>query len=126
MPAAPRALGASRSDSVDAIGGRRESRELPNADVIALAAETLRVLADPTRLRLVEVLARRELSVGDLALAVSASRSTTSHSLRALRQLGLIRHRRAGKLTYYRLDDADVAKLAQLALGHAARRNPAR
>ncbi|NIR46830.1 MAG: helix-turn-helix transcriptional regulator, partial [Gemmatimonadetes bacterium] len=59
-----------------------------------------------------------ELCVGDLAAAVGASPSAVSHHLRQLRQMRLVRHRRAGKLSYYALDDAHVDELFELGLDH--------
>jgi DNA-binding transcriptional ArsR family regulator len=47
-------------------------------------------LADPTRLRVVEVLRGRELSAGDLAAKCSASGPAMSRHLRVLRRTGLV------------------------------------
>lgn len=90
------------------------------ATAVQLVADTFRVLGDPTRLRIVEALSRHELCVCDLAMSVGASQSTVSHSLRALRELRLVRYRREGKIAYYALDDAHVAQLLSLAFEHAA------
>ncbi len=97
--------------------GRRAAR--PEAS-IQLVAETFKVLGDPTRLRIVDALARSELCVCDLALIVNASQSTVSHSLRALRQLRLVRYRKDGKIAYYSLDDEHVAELLGIAFVHSA------
>jgi ArsR family transcriptional regulator len=87
-------------------------------DELTLTADTFQILANPTRLQIVGALSRRELCVGDLAAAIGASVSAVSHHLRQLRQMRLVRHRRAGKLTFYALDDAHVAKLFDLGLEH--------
>ena len=87
---------------------------MPQPADVALAAGRLRLLGDPTRLRLLAALARAEqLCVCDLALILGAavSQSAVSHSLRALRELGLVTYRRAGKIAYYRLADAATARL---------------
>src|SRR5579872_1293330 len=63
-------------------------------------------LADPTRARIVHTLLRQELCTCDLAAVLGAGESAVSQHLRVLRHLGLVRHRRAGKLVYYSLDDA--------------------
>ena len=80
-------------------------------EAVATLAETFRVLGDPTRLRIAFALSREELCVCDLAAIVGASQSVVSHSLRALRQLRLVRFRRAGKSAYYALDDDHIASL---------------
>ena len=76
------------------------------------------MLGDPTRLRLVAALAAEELCVCDLATLLGISQSAASHSLRALRQLRLVRYRRAGKIAYYSLDDAHIAALLGEGLRH--------
>jgi DNA-binding transcriptional ArsR family regulator len=87
----------------------RQTMKRPAA-VIALA-ETFKVLGDPTRLRIAHALARDELCVCDLALAVGVSQSVASHSLRALREMRLVRYRREGKIAYYTLDDDHIGAL---------------
>lgn len=88
-------------------------------DEVADLADIFRVLADPTRLRIVEALAARELCVCDLAAVVGSSPSSVSHHLRQLRQLKLVRYRREGRMAYYRLDDEHVEELLRTGLEHA-------
>jgi ArsR family transcriptional regulator len=93
-------------------------RALCGEEELTLIADTFQILANPTRLQIVRALAQRELCVGDLALVVGASHSAVSHHLRQLRQMRLVRYRREGKLTFYSLDDAHVARLFDLGLEH--------
>ncbi len=74
-------------------------------------AELFSALSDPTRLRIVEALAIEELCVCDLSAALNLSQSSVSHHLRTLRALRLVRHRRAGRLVYYALDDLHVNEI---------------
>lgn len=97
--------------------GRRAARP---AEAVQSVAETFKVLGDPTRLRIVDALSRSELCVCDLALIVGATQSTVSHSLRALRQMRLVRYRKDGKIAYYSLDDDHIERLLGLAFTHAA------
>jgi DNA-binding transcriptional ArsR family regulator len=92
------------------------------SELVQIVADTFRVLGDPTRLRIVDALSRHELCVCDLALTVSASQSTVSHSLRALRQMRLVRYRKEGKIAYYALNDATIAQLLSLVFQHAQER----
>lgn len=85
---------------------------------IAALSETFRVLGDPTRLRIVHALSGGELCVCDLANVLGAAQSTVSHSLRALRQLRLVRYRKQGKIAYYALDDAHIASLVVQGFRH--------
>lgn len=89
------------------------------SETVQLAADTFRVLGDPTRLRILDALSRHELCVCDLALIVAVSQSTVSHSLRALRQMGLVRFRKDGKIAYYSLADDHITGLLRVAFEHA-------
>ena len=97
-------------------------------DLVYLS-HTFKMLASPTRLRIVEALAERELCVCDLAAVVGVSQSAVSHQLRQLRQMRIVRYRKDGRLAYYRLDDRHVETLYRTGLEHvqeAARGGPAK
>ena len=73
-------------------------------DHLALSRDLLIALADPMRQDLVQILARSELNVGDIAERVTLSRPTVSHHLNILRRAGLVRVRKQGREMYYRLN----------------------
>ncbi len=79
---------------------------------------TFQMLASPTRLRMVEALAGGELCVCDLAAVVGVSPSAVSHHLRQLRQMRIVRFRKAGRMAYYRLDDEHISQLFRTGLEH--------
>ncbi len=85
---------------------------------LAHLADLFQVLASPTRLRIVDALAHRELCVCDLAVVVGVSPSAVSHHLRQLRQMRIVRFRKEGRMAYYRLDDHHISGLMQAALEH--------
>lgn len=85
---------------------------------VARLAETFQMLASPSRLRIVEALAGRELCVCDLAAVVGISASAVSHHLRQLRQMRIVQFRRSGRMAYYRLDDEHIAALFRTGLDH--------
>jgi ArsR family transcriptional regulator len=90
-------------------------------DELALRlAGIFRALSDPTRLRIVSLLADTELCVGDLAAALDMSQSAVSHQLRTLRDMRLVRRRREGRQIFYTLDDEHVADLYHRGLDHVA------
>jgi ArsR family transcriptional regulator, arsenate/arsenite/antimonite-responsive transcriptional repressor len=60
-------------------------------------------LADPTRLRIAELLRHGERCVCDLTAALDAGQSRLSFHLRTMKEAGLIADRRAGRWIYYRL-----------------------
>lgn len=104
--------------AVDGAAVAAARRERSDDGHLAHLADTFQILANPTRLRIVEALARRELCVCDLAAVVESSQSSVSHHLRRLREMRLVRHRREGRMTYYRLDDAHVTELFELGMEH--------
>jgi DNA-binding transcriptional ArsR family regulator len=68
-------------------------------------------LADPTRRRIVELLANGERSAGELAAEFSTSRPAVSRHLRVLREQGLVTARNEGQKRVYSLDPAPLAEL---------------
>jgi ArsR family transcriptional regulator len=68
----------------------------------------LKLLADATRLRLLGLLAREELAVGELARAVAMSQSRVSNHLKLLREFGLLEERRAGAFVHVKLAKSDA------------------
>jgi DNA-binding transcriptional ArsR family regulator len=94
------------------------SHALIPATLAATLAETFRALGDPMRVRILDALSRAELCVCDLAGLVGLSESATSHQLRLLRSLRLVRTRRAGRMVFYALDDDHIRKLFTYGLEH--------
>lgn len=85
------------------------------------AAELFRLLGDPTRVRLLKVLADTdEMCVHELAAAVGAGETRVSQALRLLRTAGVVRNRRDGRHVHYRLDDEHVRTLLDVTWLHLA------
>ncbi|RME94286.1 MAG: methyltransferase domain-containing protein [Verrucomicrobia bacterium] len=82
---------------------------------------TMRALADPTRVRLLELTAEEELSVQELQEITGLGQSRISTHLRLLEEAGLVSHRREGKRSFYRLapelaeTDAALVKVTRAA-----------
>ena len=79
----------------------------------------LRLLADPLRARIVELLAAEQLCTCHLVELTGARQTNISNHLRALRDAGLVTADPCGRFTYYRLDPERVTGLS-LALGALA------
>lgn len=77
-----------------------------------------KALADDTRVRIALALSHEELCVCDVAHLMSISVATASHHLRLLRNMGLVKYRKEGKLVFYSLDDAHVMTIIRTALDH--------
>ena len=91
----------------------------PPDEQVALAVEVFRLLADPTRIRLLWALLERELSVGELASAVGKPAAGVSQHLAKLRMGRLVRTRRQGTQVFYRIENSHVRQLVQDAIYHA-------
>lgn len=100
----------------DRIGRVREA--MLSEDLLEQVADTFKVLAHPTRVKILRALALEELCVCDLAQVLGLSISAVSHQLRALRQMKLVRCRMEGKLAYYTLRDRFVLALLEDAVRH--------
>lgn len=75
----------------------------------------LKVFADPVRLRILALLERAELSVGELSRALGLTQSRVSNHLRTLRDTGLLSERHEGKTTFLRALLAATGGDAELA-----------
>ena len=71
--------------------------------VSLIDATVLRALADPLRLRIVELLADEQLCTCHLVEELPATQPNVSNHLRVLREVGLVRSEQAGRYTYHRL-----------------------
>jgi DNA-binding transcriptional ArsR family regulator len=93
---------------------------MPADEDVEQAADVFALLGDPNRLRLlVALLEGGEMCVCDLAAAARMSESAASHAIRWLRAHRIVSApRRQGRMMYYRLADAHVRMLLDLALPH--------
>jgi ArsR family transcriptional regulator len=83
-------------------------------------AQLFKALSDPSRVRIISLLAHSELCVHDLAETLGMSQSAVSHQLRSLREMRLVRYRKHGRHVYYQLDDEHIATLFQGGLEHVS------
>jgi ArsR family transcriptional regulator, lead/cadmium/zinc/bismuth-responsive transcriptional repressor len=97
---------------------RRLSQGMRARRMFALLAETFRALGDTTRVELIWCLSQGELCVGDLAELLGMSQPAVSHHLRTLRNLKLVRVRKAGRVSYYALDDEHIERLLNEGIRH--------
>ncbi|TES47059.1 transcriptional regulator [Halalkalibacterium halodurans] len=89
------------------------------AENLAPVACIFKALSDETRLKIAySLLQEGELCVCDVANIIGATMATVSHHLRHLRNLGIAKSRKEGKLVFYSLDDEHVRMLVQTAVVH--------
>jgi len=85
---------------------------------IQTLAELFSAFSDASRLKIIAVLAEGECNVSRIAEAVDLSESATSHHLRGLRQLKLVRSRKEGREVHYSLLDEHVIKIYEIGREH--------
>jgi rhodanese-related sulfurtransferase/DNA-binding HxlR family transcriptional regulator len=90
--------------------GDRAGKEALFAEFAAVG----KVLGNPKRLELLDLLAQGPRGVDDLAAAAELGMSTCSAHLQTLREAGLVETRREGKRVFYSLTGEDVAGLWDL------------
>lgn len=78
------------------------------------ATALLRVLSDPTRVRLLALLRREELTVAELSSLLRLAQPRVSTHLAKLKESGLVRDRRAGVSAYYRFNETGVENAGDL------------
>ncbi len=77
--------------------------ELIDLNTLIQAAECLRTLAHPHRLRMIELLLRDRYTVGELADACGLPSHMASGHLRLMQRCGLLSQERDGRKTFYRV-----------------------
>ena len=81
-------------------------------------ADLLRVLADPTRVRILHALSMESLCNCDLATILGVSDSAVSHQMRELRLMKLVTTERRGRMIYYQLSDSHVRHVLEDTMRH--------
>mgnify|MGYP001439540003 FL=1 len=76
-------------------------------------AKKLKVISDPKRLKIIDILSCDELCACQLLEKFDISQPTLSHDMRKLEEVGLVTSRREGKNTYYSLDKASLDEIEE-------------
>ena len=94
-------------------------QQLPiNKEKIQSISKVFKVISDPTRLSILFLLQKEELSVGNIVLALDMEQSAISHQLKILKDSRLVKTRREGKSMVYSLDDLHVFSILEQVLTH--------
>lgn len=90
-------------------------------EVVELIARRLRVIADPTRIKLLDRLRATEATVQELTDAVGSTQQNVSKHLGVLADAGIVARRREGSFMRYRVVDESVYRLCEEICGSVAR-----
>lgn len=88
-------------------------------ETLFIVAQTFKALSEPTRIRILHLLSDQEHSVNEIAEKLSLLQTTVSHQLRFLKNLRLVKYRRAGTTLYYSHDDEHVMNVLEQTIDHA-------
>lgn len=75
------------------------------------AADILKSVAHPMRLRIAELLQTREMTVGEIQECLGTSQSLTSQQLSLMKAKGILKSRKVGKSVYYGVDSSEVIQV---------------
>jgi DNA-binding transcriptional ArsR family regulator len=89
---------------------------MPSDDEVRRAADSLRMLSDPTRIKILWALLQGETSVACLADLIGATPTAVSQHLSKLRLAGLVENRREGTYVYYTVEDPTIRPILEQAL----------
>ena len=76
---------------------------VPNGDVLDSIVCFFSIFADHTRVKMLSALAISEMCVTDLSRVLDINQTTVSHQLRLLKNLGIVKSERQGKIIFYSL-----------------------
>lgn len=85
--------------------------KLTSLPALAQAAECLRIVAHPHRLRMIQMLLRGRYTVGELAKACEIPSHMASEHLRLMQRCGLLAAERDGRRAYYRTAEPHLADI---------------
>ena len=76
---------------------------VPDGDVLDSIVCFFSIFADHTRVKMLSALAISEMCVTDLSRVLDINQTTVSHQLRLLKNLGIVKSERQGKIIFYSL-----------------------
>jgi ArsR family transcriptional regulator len=91
---------------------------MPDERMIRQVSDFFKVLGEPTRIRILNILSLGEMCVCDLSAALGMNQSAVSHQLKILKQSSLVTYRKEGKVVYYSLNDDHVRHIYEQGLLH--------
>jgi len=91
----------------------RVKKPAPLTDLAAMAeaAECLKTLAHPHRLRMIQMLLRGRYTVGELAESCGIPSHMASEHLRLMQRCGLLTNEKEGRMVYYQIAEPHLANI---------------
>lgn len=92
--------------------------KMPEEKTLNNLADFFKIMGDPTRCKLLFALLQNEMCVCDLANVLSMTKSSISHQLSKMKNVGLVKCRKSGKTVYYSLDDQHISEIFEVGIEH--------
>lgn len=96
----------------------------PDGELTQMQAATIRALASPHRLRIVQLLREGPREVNEIARFIAVGQATVSQHLAVMRAVGLVEATRDGRLVRYRLADPEIGDACDVMRRTIVRRLP--
>jgi len=100
----------------------KSKKELLSDDLISEIGNFFKILGEPTRIKIIQILFNREMCVCDLTAVMNMNQPAVSHQLKILKSANLVKYRKDGKNVYYSLSDDHVKQIFDQGLVHVQER----
>ncbi len=91
---------------------------MPQKEKLYHIAEFFKVVGDQTRIKILYALFESSMCVCDIAVLLDMSQSAISHQLRVLKQAGLVKYKKEGRIVFYSLDDDHIKTILDQGMDH--------
>ena len=98
---------------------QRAKKAVPSGEIVKTMCEMLKILGEPSRMKIIFALMEGEMCVQHLVEAVDGNQSAVSQQLKVLKSGKLINIRREGKNILYSIADEHVYKIVEMSKEHA-------
>jgi DNA-binding transcriptional ArsR family regulator len=103
----------SHEDSVNRVKERMQTE-----DEYSKLSEFFKIFGNPTRLKIISLLAIEDLCVCDICEALNLNQTTVSNQLRILRANNIVKYKKEGKMARYSLTDLHIEMIYKVGIEH--------
>lgn len=96
----------------------RVKERMPSEDEYSELSEFFKIFGNPTRLKIISLLAVDDLCVCDICEALDLNQTTVSNQLRILRANNIVKYQKEGKMARYSLTDLHIEMIYKVGLEH--------
>ena len=97
---------------------KRVKERMPSEDEYSELSEFFKIFGNPTRLKIISLLAVDDLCVCDICEALDLNQTTVSNQLRILRANNIVKYQKEGKMARYSLTDLHIEMIYKVGLEH--------